>query len=1178
LHDSPGASKPSSPTTLSLRQGKAQETTPPIAHRWQRLLAKEDSTTPPVTDLDQEQVSAPNNEPATVAVATATAFLQKPRTPDPLIEKKAAVQTKAPLPSSPTRVQSRGLPPRAPVQSKVELLEQKKAANGRSPIGARKDVLGRLVPVGDVHLFEDMALRMYVEAAIRIQSVFRGFWVRDCLNVDHYCATVIQKSFRGLICLVDYQYDLYRIMVVQSVWRMNIAQRHAVRVHRSIIKIQAIMRCFLATKVGMRKKLVHAQTVRVQEAAATSIQTAFRQYSAELVLIRTLVDVLIVQSVARGWLARQEATKYRQEKKMAERKNVVARYRVDAMRTTRLEWDTSGAESTTLRSLSLDTSDVQGSLRLTLGSSGSRDENCSSTIHSSMTPKIIESTEEEEVKADPTTADSKPTVAVDDTCEDAAVPNSKEEPDATVTDEVDRQKSVQDKSDDAVIHDNAELTAAPKSKEEPIVTFTDDVDQQKSVHDKSNVAAIHDDVELKKAASTDSQSSAAKTRQVVTMPHDWESIGVIPTAQDLTLSSGGSRPDTPHEIAAKDSLPSLGKSPSDESSTTGEAKSGKKSAVVVITKESTVAGKVSKEVIAEISTDSESSSAIKPPSPLTPNESVTLTLREDSDNNDTIPPVSSRSSKSSSTKKVLLPASGSKPTWPPPAALATADAPKSCAVSVQPTAIILQSDDTRQAVTPTLPLLSLLKRPSAVSDGDVQTEDEHDKNVSDPHPLPIALHEAPKKADVESGGSGFKPVKVKTSKLALRYQEELRKAELEKTEMRTARRVVDVKDEIHGLAQISLSTPRGEGGKDSEKTEEESDAAAIKTAESTEEKKTEDITILDNIVYNIDEKKTPSSNDEMEMEMTYASCDIETKKTEESNEGTQSEGSSTARELEEYLDNLSVLDGNVSENSIVKDSLEIMKLVEENMMAKYSPRRLLPSNAERTLLGPHGNAASSLLLGNEDVISPSSCVPGPRTPQASRPLRGTSRNSDLHAFAQSTSTARSPISHLEAAASGQGGTSAQTISDKLVKSRTDEMAHTPHAQATIEKAPLVSSWHQESLQKTILENETQPTPCPTGNDTGSSDRQLAEDGTVVESSPDAATELSEGKSNRLSAQDILILDKSGDPFISEYKVWHDFGLLKWRPAQSPDEADGKPTTTLPVLIPHERCTVNDSAM
>jgi hypothetical protein len=142
------------------------------------------------------------------------------------------------------------------------------------------------------------------------------------------------------------------------------------------------------------------------------------------------------------------------------------------------------------------------------------------------------------------------------------------------------------------------------------------------------------------------------------------------------------------------------------------------------------------------------------------------------------------------------------------------------------------------------------------------------------------------------------------------------------------------------------------------------------------------------------------------------------------------------------------------------------------------------------------------------------------------------------------------------------------------------MAHTPHDQAALEKGPLVSkpSWHQEGLRKTNLEKEAQPTPCTTGNDTGSSDRQFAEDVTMLESSPDAEAELSEGKSNKLSVQDILVLDKSGDPFISEYKVWHDFGLLKWRPAQSPEEADGKPTTTLPVLTPHERCTANDIAM
>jgi hypothetical protein len=145
-------------------------------------------------------------------------------------------------------------------------------------------------------------------AAVKIQSVFRGFWARDCLNVDHYCAMVIQKAFRGYLCRANYQYNRYRIIVVQSVWRRSIARSDVAHVLACTILIQSLIRGYL---VRQRKKAASAELTARQSrsAAALTIQCSWRRYSAESYLIRQLVDVLICQSVVRGWLSRQALRK-----------------------------------------------------------------------------------------------------------------------------------------------------------------------------------------------------------------------------------------------------------------------------------------------------------------------------------------------------------------------------------------------------------------------------------------------------------------------------------------------------------------------------------------------------------------------------------------------------------------------------------------------------------------------------------------------------------------------------------------------------------------------------------------------------------------------------------------------------------------------------------------------------
>jgi myosin heavy subunit len=156
-----------------------------------------------------------------------------------------------------------------------------------------------------------VALDMYELAAIQIQSVYRGFWVRDCLDVDHYCATAVQRMYRGLSCRKAYALDVQRIILVQSWWRRNIARDKAANILAYAIMIQSAFRSHMVRK---RCRLYHEKAFRVKNSAATSIQSRWRSFVCEAHFIRTLVDVLIVQTVVRRWLAHQKVAKARKRK------------------------------------------------------------------------------------------------------------------------------------------------------------------------------------------------------------------------------------------------------------------------------------------------------------------------------------------------------------------------------------------------------------------------------------------------------------------------------------------------------------------------------------------------------------------------------------------------------------------------------------------------------------------------------------------------------------------------------------------------------------------------------------------------------------------------------------------------------------------------------------------------
>ena len=58
---------------------------------------------------------------------------------------------------------------------------------------------------------------IYDLAASQIQAVWRGWWVRDCLNVDNYCASVIQRNTRAF--LIKCRRKKAAAILIQKQWR-----------------------------------------------------------------------------------------------------------------------------------------------------------------------------------------------------------------------------------------------------------------------------------------------------------------------------------------------------------------------------------------------------------------------------------------------------------------------------------------------------------------------------------------------------------------------------------------------------------------------------------------------------------------------------------------------------------------------------------------------------------------------------------------------------------------------------------------------------------------------------------------------------------------------------------------------------------------------------------------------
>eukprot|EP00934_Nitzschia_sp_Nitz4_P001007 Nitzschia sp. Nitz4//scaffold375_size13900//7797//12027//NITZ4_008967-RA/size13900-snap-gene-0.5-mRNA-1//1//CDS//3329549648//1007//frame0 len=138
-------------------------------------------------------------------------------------------------------------------------------------------------------------------AATQIQSLFRGWYARDCIAVDNYCATIIQKIFRGHLRRRKYLYDRYRVIQVQSLARKRLAYDNFATCMYCVVAIQSAMRGYL---VRQRRSQNRVMTQYVHR-AATTIQSQWRSFQCEMAFLRAYEHILVVQSVARGWVTRR---------------------------------------------------------------------------------------------------------------------------------------------------------------------------------------------------------------------------------------------------------------------------------------------------------------------------------------------------------------------------------------------------------------------------------------------------------------------------------------------------------------------------------------------------------------------------------------------------------------------------------------------------------------------------------------------------------------------------------------------------------------------------------------------------------------------------------------------------------------------------------------------------------
>ena len=187
-----------------------------------------------------------------------------------------------------------------------------------------------------------------ITSILAIQSLWRGFTTRRELSVLATAASKIQTIWRRFSAQLRYQFDLVDIIIVQSVvrrWRATRQVKYMKMKHLGgcAVIIQAKWRCYyrsmtylhtiadiLIVQSVIRRWIAFKKYPRLlldrQTQSAITIQRYWRGHVAHFNFLLSLVHIIIIQSVARRYMARK---RYKAElvglhTKMAEKREICA--------------------------------------------------------------------------------------------------------------------------------------------------------------------------------------------------------------------------------------------------------------------------------------------------------------------------------------------------------------------------------------------------------------------------------------------------------------------------------------------------------------------------------------------------------------------------------------------------------------------------------------------------------------------------------------------------------------------------------------------------------------------------------------------------------------------------------------------------------------------------------------
>lgn len=148
------------------------------------------------------------------------------------------------------------------------------------------------------------SLLCYRHSSTKIQAVFRGSRCRAVLHDQQVAATQIQKIVRGFLAAASTYDTVYCIILIQAKARGQFVRKTISDQAKSSRSIQSVYRGFIVR--SGEKKFV---------CAATKVQALWRSYSARMSYQFVVVDIILVQSTARSWLASRRITAMRCEKR-----------------------------------------------------------------------------------------------------------------------------------------------------------------------------------------------------------------------------------------------------------------------------------------------------------------------------------------------------------------------------------------------------------------------------------------------------------------------------------------------------------------------------------------------------------------------------------------------------------------------------------------------------------------------------------------------------------------------------------------------------------------------------------------------------------------------------------------------------------------------------------------------